>query len=115
MLSYIVIRLIPESPVDGATFATYLDGLRLQVFDAYTGDPLSDFAYSSPLVLTQWPGVNGWLSLVSISTSLSTQYNGIDCGKTLTLTSTDGILKAPTFSVPTKKRLRQVPASRSAR
>jgi hypothetical protein len=48
MLSYIVIRLIPESPVDGATFATYLDGLRLQVFDAYTGDPLSDFAYSSP-------------------------------------------------------------------
>lgn len=91
MSSYIVIRLIPDSPVDGATFATYLDGLRLQVFDAYTGDPLSDFVYSSPLVLTQWPGVSGWLSLVSITTSASTPYNGSNYGTTLAFDSTDGI------------------------
>jgi hypothetical protein len=24
---YVVIRLVPQSPVDGATFGTYLDGL----------------------------------------------------------------------------------------
>jgi Tc toxin complex TcA C-terminal TcB-binding domain/Protein of unknown function (DUF2934) len=91
MSSYIVIRLIPDSPVDGATFATYLDGLRLQVFDAYTKAPLSDFVYSSPLVLTQWPGVNGWLSLVSVTTSASTPYNGSNYGTILSFDSTDGI------------------------
>lgn len=91
MSSYIVIRLVPESPVDGATFATYLDGLRLQVFDAYTGQPLSDFVYSSPLVLTEWPGVNGWISLVSVTTSASTPFSGGNYGNLLTFDSTDGI------------------------
>jgi hypothetical protein len=35
----IVIRPVPESPVDGAAFATYLDGLEIQVFDANMGNP----------------------------------------------------------------------------
>jgi len=46
---YLVVRLVPEAPIDGATFTTYLDGLQLQVFDAYLGTPLSDLVYSSPL------------------------------------------------------------------
>ena len=29
--SYLVIRLCPTSPVDGATFATYLEGLTINV------------------------------------------------------------------------------------
>src|SRR6266536_3226506 len=71
---YIVIRLVPESPVDGATFATYLDGLALQALDAHTGEPRSDLAYSSPLILIDWPGVAKRLSIVSVPTSASTDY-----------------------------------------
>ena len=52
---YLVVRLVPEAPIDGATFITYLDGLQLQVFDAFTGTPLSDIVYSSPLSFFQWP------------------------------------------------------------
>ena len=39
---YVVVRLVPESPVDGATFATYLDGLSLQLMDAYLQPPSQD-------------------------------------------------------------------------
>jgi hypothetical protein len=31
---YLVVRLVPDSPVSGATFTSYLDGLRLQAVDA---------------------------------------------------------------------------------
>ena len=27
---YVVVRLVPAEPVDGATFSTYLDGLQLK-------------------------------------------------------------------------------------
>jgi Tc toxin complex TcA C-terminal TcB-binding domain len=88
---YVVIRLVPESPVDGATFATYLDGLALQLIDANTLQPRSDLAYSSPLILFEWPGASGWMSLVSVPTSEPTSYNGSDYGNTLKFDSTDGI------------------------
>jgi len=93
MSSFIVVRLVPESPVDGGTFSTYLDDLRLQVFDAYSGDPLGGFVYSSPYVLTQGGGLFGsWVSVVSITTSAPTPFVGAnDYGKTLTFESTDGI------------------------
>jgi hypothetical protein len=93
MSSFIVVRLVPESPVDGGTFATYLDDLRLQVFDAYSGDPLSGFVYSSPYVLTQAGGLfGGWISVVSITTSAPTPFvSANNYGKTLTFKSTDGI------------------------
>jgi hypothetical protein len=88
---YVIIRLVPSSPVDGATFATYLDGLALQVIDANTGQPRSDLAYSSPLILFEWPSASGWMSLVSAPTSQPTSYNGSDYGSTLNFDSTDGI------------------------
>ena len=93
MSSFIVVRLVPESPVDGGTFSTYLDDLRLQVFDAYSGDPLSSFVYSSPYVLTQAGGLfGGWISVVSITTSAPTPFVATNnYGKTLTFESTDGI------------------------
>lgn len=34
--NYLVIRIHPDSPVDGATFSTYLNGLQIQVFLAGT-------------------------------------------------------------------------------
>jgi hypothetical protein len=88
---YIVIRLVPESPVDGATFATYLDELAIQLIDANTLQPRSDLAYSSPLILFQWPGATGWMSLVSAPTSQPTSYTSGNYGSTLTFDSTDGI------------------------
>ncbi len=89
---YIVIRLVPESPVDGATFATYLDGLALQALDAHTGEPRSDLAYSSPLILIDWPGVAKRLSIVSVPTSASTDYQSANnYGSSLKFNSTDGI------------------------
>lgn len=90
---YVVVRLVPESPVDGATFATYLDGLSLQLMDAYLQPPTprSDLVYASPLILFQWAGNPGWVSLVSAPTSEPTSYNGSDYGKTLAFPSVDGI------------------------
>jgi hypothetical protein len=31
---YILVRLVPESPIDGPTFSTYLDNLAFQVREA---------------------------------------------------------------------------------
>jgi len=50
-LPYLVVRLVPDAPIDGATFTTYLENLQLQVLDAYTKAPVSDLVYSSPLSL----------------------------------------------------------------
>lgn len=90
---YVVIRLVPESPVDGAAFATYLDGLSLQVFDANMPDtPRSDAAYSSPLVLFSWLGLTPFFSAVCVPTSQPTAYVAAnDYGQTLMFNSTDGI------------------------
>ena len=92
---YLVVRLIPSAPIDGATFATYLDGLQLQVIDAYTGEPLSDFVYSSPLAVFNWPlGSGGGTALASASnaTSAATTYvSANDYGNQLTFDSTAGI------------------------
>jgi Tc toxin complex TcA C-terminal TcB-binding domain/Protein of unknown function (DUF2934) len=92
--SYVVIRLVPEAPVDGATFATYLDGLQLQLLDANPPNPpLTDFAYSSPLLLLQWPvGSGTFFGSASVPTSASTSYQSpANYGTTLTFNTTDGI------------------------
>jgi hypothetical protein len=92
---YIVIRLVPESPVDGATFATYLDGLTLQVLDANTLEPRSDVAYSSPLTLFSWLGLTPLFSAVSVPTSQPTAFkvsgSNKNYGHKLDFNSTDGI------------------------
>src|SRR6266567_3892356 len=89
---HIVIRLVPQSPVDGATFGTYLDGLALQVFDAYTQAPRSDIAYASPLILSEPPGATGNLAAVSVPTVEPTSYiSNNNYGTTLKFNSTDGV------------------------
>jgi hypothetical protein len=93
---YLVVRLIPKDPIDGATFTTYLDGLQLQVFDAYSGLPLSDIVYSSPLSFFQWPlGYSGssepFFASGSTVTSQGTLYNGTDYGTVLNFSSTAGM------------------------
>jgi hypothetical protein len=73
---YIVIRLVPESPIDGTTFSAYLDNMALQVLDANTGLPLSGLACASPLAVFQWPPSWGaYLSVASAATPASTSYD----------------------------------------
>jgi hypothetical protein len=93
---YLVVRLVPEAPIDGATFTTYLDGLQLQVFDAYLGTPLSDLVYSSPLSFFQWPlgysDLSGkFYASGSTVTTQGTVYNGTDYGTVLNFNSTAGM------------------------
>lgn len=40
MSALIVIRLVPATPVDGGTFAHYLDGLKIEAFDLSYGSPI---------------------------------------------------------------------------
>lgn len=96
---YVVIRLVPESPVDGTTFSTYLDDLSLQLIDADTGMTISAQAFCSPLAVFQWPPGSGqYLTVASEVTSGAPAYTPNadpskpgNYGKELTFNSTDGI------------------------
>ena len=52
---YLVIRLVPKSPIDGTTFSTYLDNLALQVFEAKTDIPLAAWPVPRRCPWSQWP------------------------------------------------------------
>ena len=92
---YIVVRLVPESPIDGTTFSTYLNDLTLQAFDAYSdGTSVSEEAYASPLSVFGWPpGSGGYLSVASMATTADTPYDKSagNFGTTLKFESTTGI------------------------
>ena len=94
--SFAVIRLVPESPVDGTTFGYYLTDLSLQLVDANTGNTVTNQAFSSPLSVFPWPpGSNTYVAVASQLTSGNPTFNPNanppDFGKDLTFTSTDGI------------------------
>ena len=74
---FIVIRLVPESPVDGTTFYnTYLHDLSLEIVDANTGNTISKPAVVSPLTVLQWPpGSGACVTIASEETSGDTSYN----------------------------------------
>ncbi|GHO98831.1 hypothetical protein KSF_088790 [Reticulibacter mediterranei] len=98
MADYIVIRLTPPSPVDGATFAAYLDDLHIQVFPANLPlgtppQPLGSAVYSSPLILIPAPGVlQTYLGIASKLTAAPTaQVGPNDYGTVLEFASTEGI------------------------
>ncbi|GCE06809.1 neuraminidase-like domain-containing protein [Dictyobacter aurantiacus] len=98
MSSYLVARLTPSSPVDGATFAAYLDDLHIQVLPANplpgtTPLPLGSAVYASPLLLLPDPGGSpAYLGIVSKLTSAPTaQVGPNDYGTVLEFDSTEGI------------------------
>lgn len=101
--SYLVIRLHPDSPVDGATFGTYLQNLQIKIFDANadpsTATPLGETAIvPSSLSLSPNPGVPGGYILsvsqpVATGPDLSSSNN---YGKTLSLQSAAGIAAGAT-------------------
>jgi hypothetical protein len=58
MSSYVVVRLIPDAPVDAGTFSTYLQNLTIKVYPANNprGTPLGEITtVGSGLMLTQVP------------------------------------------------------------
>ena len=99
-LPYLVVRLVPDAPIDGATFTTYLENLQLQVLDAYTKAPVSDLVYSSPLSLfspltyslSPLGTANFYQTAVSSPVTSPANYQSSnDYGNQLTFNSTDGI------------------------
>jgi len=97
---YVVVRLVPNSAVDGPTFSTYLDGLQLQLFEADTpagqeSIALSETVYCSPIVVYQagqYGSSEPYLTTVSLPTSAPTPFASTNnYGNTLKFNSTDGI------------------------
>ena len=93
--SFIVIRLVAESPIDGATFSSYLSGLALQALDADTGKAISEVAYGSPLTTFPYGFIDAEQMLYASSqeVAVNTPYDSSsqDYGSTLQLLSTEGI------------------------
>jgi uncharacterized membrane protein YgcG len=94
---FIVIRLVPESPVDGNTFNGYLLDLSLYAVDAYSGSTVTQEAVFSSLSVFQWPpGSGNYVTIASAVTSADTAYkegsgSNYDYGNVLMIDSVDGI------------------------
>jgi hypothetical protein len=102
--NYLVIRIHPDSPVDGATFSTYLDGLQIRVYLAGSGtlpsgsDPgtatlLGETKINSTtLTLTAVPwAADTYLATVSKRVATPTKASGSNFGTTLDVPLGDGI------------------------
>src|SRR5690348_10069199 len=94
---YLVIRLVPESPVDGATFSTYLNDLQIDVYQANTVPALSNHLggtpwHAVPVVLAPIPGGNDYMGTTSLPTSSDTAFdsNNNNFGTTLNFVNTLG-------------------------
>lgn len=100
--NYLVIRIYPDSPVDGATFASYLEDLQIQVYLAGTYPGSQDKpptllgqtqVNSGTFNLTQVPWMSDtYIASVSKSVTAATPPSGTtDFGDTLTVTDGAGI------------------------
>ncbi|HEX7734070.1 MAG TPA: neuraminidase-like domain-containing protein [Ktedonobacteraceae bacterium] len=95
--NYLVARLTPSSPVDGITFATYLEDLTIQVYpaNAAPGTPsLGSTVYSSPLLLTPGGTPQSYLAVTSRATAEATARDSSNntYGDVLKFASTKGIM-----------------------
>ena len=91
--NFLVIRIHPDSPVDGATFSTYLDDLQIKVFLAGTTTLLGETKINSTtlnLVAVPWmPGT--YVASVSKEVAAPTPGSGTDFGTTLKVKDGAGI------------------------
>ncbi len=92
MSDFLVVRLTPASAVDGYIFATYLEGLTINVYPANTPESpatlLGSASYASPLILIQIPD-GSYLVSVSLPTLVATARTNF--GNVLHFASTEGI------------------------
>src|SRR5581483_3377613 len=96
MPSYVVIRLIPDAPIDGGTFSTYLKDLTIQVYRANDpgGTLLGEITtVGSGLMLAGVPWSSGsYSALISENLAEATVQDGSGTfGKILVLKNADGI------------------------
>jgi hypothetical protein len=95
--NFLVIRIHPDSPVDGGTFGTYLDGLQIQVYPANAaqnpGTLLGETQVNvSDLTLSEVPWIPGtYVASVSKEVTQGTTQSGGNYGKTLGLEDGGGI------------------------
>src|SRR5450755_280705 len=95
-VNFLVIRIHPDSPVDGGTFSSYLDSLQIKVFLAGSGTlptPTSPGTAillgettinSTGLNLVQVPwATNTYVTSVSKLVAVATSGSGSDFGKSL--------------------------------
>lgn len=96
MPSYVVIRLIPDAPVDGGTFSTYLENLTIKVYPANDpgGTLLGEITtVDSDLTLSEIPWSPGTY-VASVSTNLAkatVQAGTKNFGNILVLGNANGI------------------------
>lgn len=90
--NYLVVRLTPSSPVDGATFTSYLKDVTIDVYPANAPQSsttlLGSVKSSGSLSLTQIPD-GSYIASLSLPTSQATAQANI--GPTLKFDSTEGI------------------------
>jgi hypothetical protein len=95
MSSYVVIRLIPDTPVDAGTFSTYLESLTITVYpaDKTGGTALGSITtVGSGLMLTEIPWSPGsYAASTAVNLASATVQAGGNFGSTLVLTSAAGI------------------------
>ena len=91
--NFLVIRIHPDSPVDGATFSTYLEDLQIDVQLAGTNTVIGGTKVNSTslnLVAVPWaPG--SYIATVSKLVDAATSGSGTDFGKTLKVPDGSGI------------------------
>jgi hypothetical protein len=96
LASYLVIRLVPDSPVDGGTFSSYLNDLIITVYPAV--DPPSTAPalgttknLGSNLTLTPIPwDVGAYVASASAEVTTATAQSGGNFGTTLTVDDVSG-------------------------
>jgi hypothetical protein len=95
-MSYLVVRLVPESPVDGGTFGSYLDGLQIQVYSANSSAMPQLLGETNVnelgLLLVEVPWLSGvYVASVSKTVEKGTQLSGGKYGTSLAVDNGDGI------------------------
>ena len=95
-MSYLVVRLVPDSPVDGGTFGTYLDGLQIEVYPANASSSTpalgSTSIDQSNLMLVEVPWLSGvYVASVSKVVEQGTPENSGNYGSSLEIEDANGV------------------------
>jgi Tc toxin complex TcA C-terminal TcB-binding domain/Protein of unknown function (DUF2934) len=112
MPSYLVVRLVPESPVDGGTFSTYLDGLQIQVYAADEPQIAANLLgetqiVSSDLTLAEVPWLPGTYvaSVSKVVQTPTTEVGSGNYGTTLQINDGNGIAFGSDVACPSNTQL----------
>lgn len=108
--AHVVIRLVPQAPVNGATFSSYLGGLKLELVDANVGTDISDEADVSPLTLklTRATGISAGAFVYSAEQTTISPVGSNGHGLTITAVTQDSTTSATVTLSDTLPK--QVPA-----